>query len=56
MLNSMLNFDADTLACALVLTGKATPTAAALATALTELYPAGNGPAVPDLLAALVRP
>ena len=52
MLNSNLNFDADTLACALALTGKPTPTAAALATALGELYPAGNGPAVPDLLAA----
>ena len=52
MLNSILNFDADTLACALGLTGKATPTPAALATALGALYPAGNGPAVPDLLAA----
>ena len=51
-MNPKLDFDADTLACALALTGKPTPTAAALATALTELYPAGNGPAVPDLLAA----
>ena len=52
MLNSILNFDADTLACALVLTGKATPTRAELTAALGALYPAGNGPAVPDLLAA----
>ena len=52
MLNSNLNFDADTLACALALTGKATPTRAELTAALGELYPAGNGPAVPDLLAA----
>ena len=44
-------FGADTLACALTLTGKATPTAAALAMALGELYPAGTGPTVPDLLA-----
>ena len=51
-MNPILDFDADTLACALALTGKPTPTAAALATALTELYPKGNGPAVPDLLAA----
>ncbi|WP_426062038.1 BT4734/BF3469 family protein [Hymenobacter sp. B1770] len=45
-------FGADTLACALALTGKATPTAVALATALAEMYPAGTGPAVSDLLAA----
>ena len=45
-------FGADTLACALALTGKATPTAAALATALAEMYPGGTGPTVPDLLAA----
>jgi len=45
-------FGADTLACALTLTGKATPTAAALATALAEMYPSGSGPTVPDLLAA----
>ena len=51
-MNPILDFDADTLACALALTGKPTPTAAALATAIGELYPAGNGPAVPDLLAA----
>lgn len=52
MLNSLLNFDADTLACALALTDKATPTRAELTAALGALYPAGNGPAVPDLLAA----
>ena len=52
MKNPTLDFDADTLACALALAGKPTPTAAALATALGELYPAGTGPAVPDLLAA----
>ena len=51
-MNPKLDFDAGTLACALILTGTATPTAAALATALGELYPAGTGPAVPDLLAA----
>jgi hypothetical protein len=45
-------FGADTLACAFTLTGKATPTAAALATALAEIYPGGIGPSVPDLLAA----
>lgn len=45
-------FGADTLACALALTGRATPTAAALATALAELYPAGTAPTVPALLAA----
>ncbi|WP_052732784.1 BT4734/BF3469 family protein [Hymenobacter terrenus] len=44
-------FDADTLTCALVLTGKATPTPAALRAALVELYPAGNGPTVADVLA-----
>ena len=44
-------FGADTLACALALTGQAAPTAAALAMALAELYPSG-GPTVPDLLAA----
>ena len=52
MLNPNLDSDADTLACALALTGKATPTRAELTAALRELYPAGNGPAVPDLLAA----
>lgn len=45
-------FGADALACALTLTGKATPTAAELATALAEMYPGGTGPTVPDLLAA----
>ena len=44
-------FGVDTLACALALTGQLAPTAAALATALAELYP-GGGPTVPDLLAA----
>ena len=52
MMNPNLDSDADTLACALALTGKATPTGAELTAALGELYPAGNGPAVPDLLAA----
>ena len=51
-MNLILDLCADTLACALALTGKPTPTAAALATAIGELYPAGNGPVVPDLLAA----
>lgn len=45
-------FGADTLACAITLTGTATPTAAALATALAKMYPGGTGPTVPDLLAA----
>ena len=52
MLNPNLDCDANTLACALALTGKATPTRAELTAALGELHPAGNGPAVPDLLAA----
>ena len=43
-------FGADTLACALALTG--TPTANELAAALGEMYPNGTGPTVPDLLAA----
>ena len=51
-MNPTLDFDADTLACALVLTGKTTPTRAELTAALGELYPAGNGPTVADLLAA----
>ena len=51
-MNPNLDSDADTLACAIALTGKATPTRAELTAALGELYPAGNGPAVPDLLAA----
>ena len=51
-MNPILDSEADTLACALALTGKATPTGAELTAALGELYPAGNGPAVPDLLAA----
>ena len=45
-------FGADTLACALALTGKPTPTADELTAALGEMYPAGTGPTVPDLLAA----
>ncbi|QJX46627.1 hypothetical protein HMJ29_06615 [Hymenobacter taeanensis] len=45
-------FGFDTLACALTLTGKATPTPDALSAALAEMYPAGTGPTVPDLLAA----
>lgn len=45
-------FGADALACALTLTGKATPTAAELARALADMYPGGTGPTVPDLLAA----
>ncbi|WP_375438182.1 BT4734/BF3469 family protein [uncultured Hymenobacter sp.] len=45
-------FGADTLACSLTLTGKATPAPAELAAALAELYPGGTGPTVPDLLAA----
>ena len=51
-MNPNLDSEADTLACALVLTGKATPTRAELTAALGELYPAGNGPTVADLLAA----
>ncbi|MGY2134732.1 BT4734/BF3469 family protein [Hymenobacter sp. HD11105] len=46
------SFGADTLACALTLTGKATPTAVELAMALAKMYPAGTAPTVPDLLAA----
>lgn len=42
----------EMLPCALALTGRATPTAAELATALTELYPDGSGPTVADVLAA----
>ena len=45
-------FGADTLACALVLTGRATPTVAELAAALAQLYPAANGPTVADVLAS----
>ena len=45
-------FGADTLACALTLTGKPTPTADELTAALGEMYPTGTGPTVPDLLAA----
>lgn len=45
-------FDADALACALVLTGKATPTAAELTATLAEMYPNNTGPTVADLLAA----
>ena len=45
-------FGADTLACALTLTGKPTPTADELTAGLGEMYPAGTGPTVPDLLAA----
>ena len=45
-------FGADTLACALTLTGKPTPTADELAATLREMYPGGTGPAVPNLLAA----
>ena len=45
-------FGADTLACALTLSGRATPTAAELTMALAELYPGGTGPTVADLLAA----
>ena len=43
-------FNAEMLACALVLTGKATPTPDALSTALRELYP-GGGPGVAGVLA-----
>ena len=61
-MNSKLNFDADTLACALALTGKATPTRAELTTALGLLNtpnrgglktmpPAGPVPTVNELLA-----
>ena len=42
---------ADALACALILTGHSTPTAAELTTALLEMYPAGDGPTVHDVLA-----
>lgn len=45
-------FRADTLACALTLTGKPTPTADELTAALGKMYPGGTGPTVPDLLAA----
>ena len=51
MMDSPRPFDADTLACVLVLTGTATPTRAALTAALPELYPA-HGPDVNELLAA----
>ena len=45
-------FGADTLACALTLTGKPTPTADELTAALGEMYPGGTGPTVPNLLVA----
>lgn len=45
-------FGADTLACALTLTGTVTPTPAELTAALAEMYPGNTGPTVPDLLAA----
>jgi hypothetical protein len=45
-------FGADALACVLTRTGKRTPTATELATALAATYPGGTGPTVPDLLAA----
>lgn len=51
-MNPNLDFDADTLACALTLTGKATPTPAALRAALATLYVHGPAPTVPALLAA----
>jgi hypothetical protein len=63
MLNPNLDYDADTLACALALTGKATPTRAELTAALGLLNtpncgglktmpPAGPMPTVNELLAA----
>jgi hypothetical protein len=45
-------FGADDLACALVLCQRLTPTRDELAQALRELYPAGNGPTVTEVLAA----
>ena len=45
-------FGADTLACALTLTGTTTPTSAELTVVLNQMYPGNTGPTVTALLAA----